>query len=408
MSKTKQYIAIGALLYSGFSGLALPIADTFADSPDYHWMANTGFNDVNLFRCVLNAYEAANNVDDDWLTENLGPDDALPAAGLANIKTIECASQGVTSAVGLNKLPNLETLNLFGNTELWSIDVSGNTKLKEINISNNPTTYYDFSNNPELETISTDRSLYLKTIAYAKKITEEIPESAGGRIKYMIDMDDLKFLDQSSTHGVGFPDQNSVSETVSVIAGGYTHQVSTRPSWVNYAVYLNGDAGADSHNPISLNNNCTEATEGYYTCNNKVFAGDIVDTDEIINNTLSKIFNLSNYHLSKVEIKPSTAKVQLSVDTDLSKKGVILPDETFTLGFHFDYNAPAENNETTNDSQTKSSGGIKTPDTGAFTGDRQAATAITTTMGAAIVSAIAYISGYIIKRQKSKVRFDKK
>ena len=89
------------------------------------------------------------------------------------------------------------------------------------------------------------------------------------------------------------------------------------------------------------------------------------DTEEIKNGTLAKIFNLSKYRLSKVEIIPPSANVELSVDTDTVKKGKALADANFTIRFYFDL---AKDSSSTNQeaNTTDSADSASTPETGAF------------------------------------------
>ena len=397
MLNKKGIFTIGTLMCSIFGGLSLP-TNTFADSPDNHWMVNTGFSDINLFTCVLDEYEEVNNVDENYLIDALGPNDALPAEGLAKITSLSCVNQGVTNTTGLGALPNLENLDLSNNSNLYTIDVTANIKLKTINVSDLPVSYFDFSNNPNLESIATDRSLTLKTIAYVEKREDTYLESDTSReYPYMFDLTGLKFDPLGGI--VYYSTIDDIPSATTTSFGGYMHQILTRGGSMHYGIYLNGDADIETHSPIFVDNNCSEKNDGNYHCNNDIYAGETFDTEQTIDTVLSKIFNLSGYKLSKVEIVPTSANIKLTLDTNTAKKGVALPEAYFTINYYFDQ-VEESDIEVPNTS-------IKAPNTGAFTSDEKG---IIVGISAAFISAIAiifYASRYALNRERSKVRFGK-
>ncbi|MBQ2660517.1 hypothetical protein IJF93_00335 [Candidatus Saccharibacteria bacterium] len=360
------------------------MANTFAEG-------SSSYFDAAGKNCIIDNYNAEFSTSVTSIEE----------VDFTKVTTLNCSNRGIVYFRGITLFPNLEKFDVSYNPSLriWDMDFSQNTKLKEINVKGISNTYYDFSNNPNLETIGTDHSLYLKTIAYAEKIDKELN---GTNFQYGIDLSVLKFLDSSSTHEVWFPDKSSVDNTVSILSGGYTHQVDTRGGWVSYAIFLNGDTEVETHNPIYLNSNCDKNEYGYYSCNDSIYHGDIIDTDDIIANTLSKIFNLSKYELSKVEIVPPTANLELTTDTDTVKKGIALADANFTLEFNFELASD------TDSSSSSSSSTASTPETGTFTADGKGLVAGVSAVSLAVIAMVAYALRYVSKRNKAKVSFGRK
>ena len=369
MKKQKYYIAAGALLCASALSVFSSTLDTYAfeNSVD-----GSSYFDSNAQACIVENYNAENS------TSITSIEDIDPT----KITTLDCSGRDISNFKGVTILTNLKTLNVSNNPRLVTYGSNFLTpaSLETINVSNT-NTFFDFSHSPSLETITTDRTLYLTTIAYAEK-TEDY-----GDDEYAIDLSELKFLDSSSAHAVSFRTKNDVPGSVSITSGGYTHQVSTRGGWASYAIYLNGNTEVETHNPIYINNNCEEDSEGYYNCNNAVYYGDIIDTDAITEDILSKVFNLSGYTLSKVEIIPPTANIKLTTNEDAVKKGMVLADANFTLKFYFDL------------------GDLGTPDTGAFTTGSTTVVASTAAVAVVAISVVAYLSRHVTKRQKAKVHF---
>lgn len=377
MKNSKYYLTAGALFCSAFSGLALPMSNTFAEGA-------SSFFDYNAQSCIIDSYNDENG------TSVTKIEDVV----FADVTILNCSNRNIVSFHGINLFPNLERLDISNNYNLqtYNMDFSQNTKLKEINIKGTQSSYFDFSANPELETIDTDRSLSLKTVAFVKRIDKTVGDT---EYRYGINLADLKFVDPTSAQEILFQDVGDV-RTPMVTFGGYSHYVSPRGGWAEYEIYLNGDEEVETHNPIYVRNNC-KAEEDYYYCNDMVYYGDTFDTEGIVNNTLAKIFNLSEYQLTKVEIVPPTANVELTVNTDVIKKGMVLADSGFTLRFYFDLatdeispsNTEAVDADTSTSSEADASS--STPETGAYTAESRGASAavIAISVVVGIVTALA-------------------
>ena len=320
MSTQKYKVSIPRIFGVGFASALLA---TSALAGNSYAEGGSSYFDLNTQACIIENYNA----------ETGASVTAIEDVQFDKITTLNCSNRGMTNFRGLVLLTNLEHLDVSYNSGLYGLDFTFNPKLKTIDVRGMSNSYFDFTKNGELETITTDRSLYLTTEAYAEKTDGQ----NGG---YAIDLSGLKFIDATSAHTVNFATKNDVPSWVSATSGGYTHQISTRGGQMYYTIYLNGDKEAESHNPYYVNNNCEQTDDGY-RCNGAVYYGDTFDSDAIIDGTLSKIFNLGGYRLSKVEVVPPTANVELTTDTDTSKKGKVLADANFALSFYFDVASPA-------------------------------------------------------------------
>lgn len=111
------------------------------------------FSDPKLAACVQST--ALRN---HWLSVN-------------ELDSLDCSDQDITSAQGLDQLPELQALDLSGN-ELHSINISTLSKLETLYLHNNQLISIDFSNNPLLATASlTNNNMSNATIAYLSEIS---------------------------------------------------------------------------------------------------------------------------------------------------------------------------------------------------------------------------------------------
>ncbi len=314
---------------------------------------SSSFFDWKAEACVIENYNA----------ENGTSVSSIEDVDFEKITTLDCADRGIKNIRGLVLMKNLENLILF-KTDFYLDDaiLSALPKLKTLDIHSNSQAYFDVSHNPDLETIITNRNLYLTTSAYVEKTDDG----------YGMDLSSLKFLSSSeldidqttypSTYDAtnkflsfedkvpdyyefGFKNTNFDDEEV-------VYHINTRSGYMRYEIFLEGDEEVETHNPFYVNHDCEKRSDDYgswYSCDNSVYAGEELDTDKIIDNTLKKIFNLDDYELSEVKIVPPTANIELTKDEDTLKQGTILPEASFTLEFHFELKKP------------------KAPDTGFFT-----------------------------------------
>ncbi len=184
--------------------------------------------------------------------------------------------------------------------------------------------------------------------------------------------------------------EKAIPNYVYIATNSYTFYINSRGGYMKYAIYLNGDEEVETHNPLFVNNNCEKTSEDYYICDDAIYYGDTIDTEDIVENILAKIFNLADYTLTSVKIVPPTANLNLTTDTDTVKKGTALADAGFTLEFYFDLDED-----------------VKTPDTGFFTANNKGLIAGISTITLSMASIIVYLSHYLVNRQKAKVKFNK-
>lgn len=357
MKKQNYYLVTGALLCSAFSGLAIPIASTFADSPDRHWMVNTGFDDLNLFTCVLNSYKNANNVDDDWLVDNLGPDDPLPAEGLAHITSLTCINKGVSSATGLYNLPNLEWLDLSDNEGLQEIDLSSNTALKWLDLSGDSiATTLDLSHNQNLEQLNVQGT-------------------------------PLSFLDLSNNHQLAYidiEDTNINSLDISAF------------SWKLRTLYAN--------------NNLTVFTEG---ARSNLCEGEnpiVCDYGALM--LVSRAVGVPQYTIDDTDNYTFDNETgYLTVTNPEGTGGYVVARNTHASGgeqirfhlFDVDSDEPADSDS----SQSTTDSNPAAPNTGSFTSDNKGLIIGISAVSISTLSIIGYLFRYVINRHRSKVHLGK-
>lgn len=309
----------------------------------------SSFFDWNAQQCIIDNYNS------------------LPLTGVSRIEdvnfekitTLNCNNRDITNIRGLTLMPNLEELYIHTNPELRSLDLSNNKKLRVLDIEKTRIYDLDISNNPELETFYGSATYYgdkpVKTIAYVEK-------SDRSGFKYKMDLSKLKFWDDDLYVTDDDYETEYDPETKTVYfkdeVPGYSmktseeYRIRTRIGYMRYEIFLEGDEEVETHNPFYVNHDCEKRTNEYgswYSCDNSVYAGEELDTDKIIDDTLKKIFNLDDYELSEVKIVPPTANIELTKDEDTLKQGKILPEADFVLEFHFELKKP------------------KAPDTGFFT-----------------------------------------
>ena len=372
MSKQKYKMSLSGIFGAGFASMLL-VSGAFVGS-SYAEGASSYF-DLNTQACIIENYNAEQGTS---VTD-------IQDVEFDKITTLNCSNRNMTNFRGLVLLTNLENLDISYNYNLYGLDFSQNAKLRTVNVKGMSYTWFNFEKNLDLETIITDRALYLTTAAYAEKTDD-------GDDEYAMDLSDLKFVNSGATGIVSFATKDDVPSDITVTFGGYTHKISTRGGWMNYAVYLNGDAEVETHNPIYISNNCEETDNGY-RCNNAVYYGDVIDTDAIINGTLSKIFKLDGYRLTEVKIVPPTANVELETDTDVLKKGIVLAEANFTLEFHFDI--ASGDNPGTPTAPT-------TPDTGFFTKEDGGVNTTNVLLVLAGVSVVGIVGFYVYRRVRGR------
>lgn len=117
---------------------------------DTYSIENTDFEDINFYRCVVDAYNEENGTSIDYLSDKLTDEQ------LGSIKSVSCMADefekhDILSVDGLEKLVSLETLRLQGLFKLDSIDLSNNSKLNELFISHSKITDLNLEGCPLLK-----------------------------------------------------------------------------------------------------------------------------------------------------------------------------------------------------------------------------------------------------------------
>ena len=101
------------------------------------------FKDINMYQCVIDGYNTSTGS-----TITTGTN--LSAEELLKIKTIDCSQYSIEDFTGLEKLQNLETLNLECDKDLKSIDLSNMKILQKLELESCHLETIDLSNNKEL------------------------------------------------------------------------------------------------------------------------------------------------------------------------------------------------------------------------------------------------------------------
>ena len=341
-------------LFSGFlafAGISAMLIAPFAKVTNTHAEGSSSYFDLAAAQCVVDNYNATTG----------SSVTTIEQVDFSVVTTLDCANRGITNFHGVVLFPNLENLNLVGNTSLntSSMDFSQNTKLKQLNLYNAGQYWsLDLSNNPDIEELIIKPITGFVPYLTLHKGVEKFSDDK--EYAYGVDLDNYKWFStehfgegvgfdedvysyrlDESTNRILFEDKTNIPYSFAFVddANDSSFYVEALRGYINYRIFFEGDEELESHNPIAINNNCMQRHPvngpSYYSCSNVTYYGDEIDTDEIIENTLKRIFNLSSYDLSKVEILPSTASIELVTDTDTAKKGKALSAANFDINFHF-------------------------------------------------------------------------
>ena len=432
-----------------------------------NWMINTGFDDSNLFGCVLEAYKDANGVTEDYLFSTIGTDGALPDSGLANITSLYCMEANVVSTSGIDKLVNLtrlvldnnniNTINVLQNTKLSylslninnisSLDISGlsdltslyvtnnqlsslnlsetynltnlianlnqltyvylgdSTKLEVLYVANNELDELDISKNPLIHSIATDADTIVKTSSRAKKDGD----------KYIFEMG-RKF---SGRYGQFVP-VDSENYVVSYDGDGnaiftVTDRTKLEQGFKFQAINNSLETLTISANPIYLTSlfyvdNTSYRT--YYTTSK--YINEFWDSDEILDAIYDNMKKEDNAYLFS-ELKESLKNAVLNevYAIELTDQGDGEPNANVgastesTATRVFGVVPSTESFGFRLDYYYESNkDDVLTPDTGLFTkNDENLSTKYTTIIFATVAGFVSVLVFYIIKRLKSKVNF---
>lgn len=387
MKKQKYCLAAGALFCTSVLGAFSPALQTYAATFDNSTDGSSYF-DTNAQACIVENYN----------TENSTSITSIEQIDVDKITTLDCSNRGIKNFRGVTLLGNLEVLNVSGNPNLNTSDLDFviPKNLKTLNIvgsgivDSDGEVYIDISENTKLENIRTSSPLKLKTSTYIEKLNSE------AEYAYGMDLSGLKFINSiEPTANEEYPSkydtetktisyESKIPNSVLVEKGDYKYNILSRGGTMQSFLYFK-DGDKKESGPISVQDNCEEDKDGVISCNNTVYYGDVIDTEAFV-----KSLGLSDYALSKVEIIPPKANVDLTVNEDAVKKGIVLADADITLKYHFDI------------------GNLAVPDTGAFTAGGPTIVATTATVAIALTGITMYVSRHATKRQKAKVHFGKK
>ena len=133
-NKRKVFIGI-SLVFSMFliAFASYNVNKLFANLSGDEAPVNTAFDDINFYKCVVDKYNAEENASKNH------KEDSLSNIELSRIYYLDCSNQNIESTKGIEKLTDLETLNLSYN-KLTSIDFSKNEVLRKVILKNNQLT----------------------------------------------------------------------------------------------------------------------------------------------------------------------------------------------------------------------------------------------------------------------------
>lgn len=168
--------------------------------------ANSAFDDINFYKCVVDAYNEKNETSLDYTT-------SLNDEQLQNITEITCSNEGksdedkISSVSGIEKLTSLTLIDLSYNL-LTSIDVSKIIDLKSLDVSNNKLTSIDLSANESLTQLDIIDNPYSENLYVYKNKTIKLGDSV--KIPSQLGWDSPRW-ESDDTNIVTIQDDNLVS-----------------------------------------------------------------------------------------------------------------------------------------------------------------------------------------------------
>ena len=113
--------------------------------------ANEAFDDINFYKCVVDAYNEDNNT-------NVGYDTNLSDEQLNKVENLMCYDRNITSTKGIEKMTSLVNIQIAKN-KIEDINLNNNLLLKSLVIDTNKLTKLDVSNNIELDELKVSDNL---------------------------------------------------------------------------------------------------------------------------------------------------------------------------------------------------------------------------------------------------------
>lgn len=157
-SKDNLYIRIPTDYTTDVIGNKLVLINPKGKQVDYYTLINykeidedayikAGFNDKNLYSCVLKSYDRSNDYSY-LLTDN----------ELANIDRLSCPNKGIEDVKGIEKLTNLNILDLHNNNISTINPYIDNLNVTILSLSDNNISVLDLHNNTNLSSIILDNN----------------------------------------------------------------------------------------------------------------------------------------------------------------------------------------------------------------------------------------------------------
>ena len=142
-----------------FVGTSLLLRDTFS----LEAISDDRIVDLNFYYCLKDIV-GEGGVDDDG---------TLLDTALSNLTELKCNNKDIRTINGLELMPNLSTIELYGN-KIDNIDLSANTKLKVLDLTGNKLSTINVDSNEELEELYLNNnklsSLVINTCPSLKKL----------------------------------------------------------------------------------------------------------------------------------------------------------------------------------------------------------------------------------------------
>ena len=158
-------IILTLLLIINYAFLKPKKVESLIENKSYQTPANKYFDDDKLYECVIDSYNiymlaVSNNFDPIDINKSLSDEE------LAKIKSLSCNQKGIESTKGIEKLTNIEKIELSGNS-IAEIDLSQNKKLITVHLQENFLDSIDLSSNENLEKLVINDN-YLESIDISK------------------------------------------------------------------------------------------------------------------------------------------------------------------------------------------------------------------------------------------------
>ena len=288
--------------------------------------ANSAFNDINFYKCVVYSYSEENDTDYDY-TVNLNDEQLATITDLScdygysyGCTTGDCkltVSEKVTNVVGIEKLTNLQFLSIISN-DLTALNIENNTKLETLIASRNKISTIDLDNNLMLETIELSDNL-LTNIDISRQ-TELKYLAIGSNLLTSIDVSKNELLEElyvgydyfdKKGNGIGYSKEKNQITTLDVSNNTYLKVLN--------AVDNNLDTLNIENNELLtiLNvskNNLKEVNVSKHSGLKRLYAhSNNLTSIDISNNSQLEVLSVANNNLIDLDVSNNTLLSILSI-----------------------------------------------------------------------------------------------